>query len=82
MRSGIFKILSEDPPTVDTTDDDEAARGGDVTDFRQVGETDRISRYIVSDGNVTTGNHALDDEATAFAEKHEFEVIELPFLAL
>ena len=80
VRSGIFKILCEDPPTVETTDD-EAARDGDVTDFRHVGESDRISRYIVS-GNVTTGNNAGDDEATAFAEKHEFEVIELPFLAL
>ena len=74
VRSGIFKILSEDPPTVETTDD-EAARDGDVTDFRHVGESDRISRYVVSGGNVATGNDAgADDDATAFTEKHEFEV--------
>ena len=77
VRSGIFKILSEDP-VVETTDDDEggaAARGGDVTDFRNVGEIDRISRYIVSGGNETASVAVGDDEATVFAEKHEFEVI-------
>ena len=72
VRSGIFKILSEDP-AVETTDDDDgvnaAARGDDV-DFRNVAEIDRSSRYIISGGN-----EIGDDEGTVFAEKHEFEVI-------
>ena len=77
VRSGIFKILSEDP-AVETTDDDEggvAARGDDVTDFRNVGEIDRTSRYVVSGGNEAGCIDVGDDEGTVFAEKHEFEVI-------
>ena len=82
VRSGIFKILNEDP-VAETTDDDEGgnlARGEDVTDFRNVGENDRTSRYIVSDGNESACNDVGGEEAIVFAEKHEFEVADLTVL--
>ena len=77
VRSGIFKLLSEDH-VAETSDDDEGAAivadGDDATDFRNAESIERTSRYIVSGGNET----ARDDETTNFLifnEKHEFEVI-------